>query len=190
MKNSLEVVKNFLPTCEQEGKDKDFIMQASKMKLPLLDRDCFCFHFCASACVLNQTHSKVLCCFHNIYQSWTIPGGHSEGVDDLLGTAKRELEEETSLHDYNLLSTTPISLDILSTEGHFRFGNYVPAHTHFVVTYLFEANDKQKIQPQIEENKSVRWIDVKKLKEIAKEAQMKRVYSKIYQKLKDNHIVR
>ncbi len=190
MKNTLEVVKNFVPTCEQEEVDKAFILQASKMKLPILERECFYFHFCASACVINQSHNKVLCCFHNIYQSWTIPGGHNEGVDDPLGTAKRELEEETSLHEYKLLQNEPISLDILSTEGHFRFGSYVPAHTHFVLTYLFEASDKQHILPQIEENKSVKWLDIKKLKDVAKEAQMKRVYTKIYQKLKDKQLIR
>lgn len=39
----------------------------------------------------------VLMVYHNIYQSWTWTGGHSDGEADLLKVAIKELKEEAGV---------------------------------------------------------------------------------------------
>ena len=97
MKNTIEVIKNYIPYNEQERVDKDVILQMAQTFDNLLDRGNLVAHFSGSAFVINKEHTKVLSSFHNIYQSWGLVGGHADGVDDLLKVAESEALEESGL---------------------------------------------------------------------------------------------
>ena len=190
MKNTIEVIKNYIPYNEQERVDKDVILQMAQTFDNLLDRGNLVAHFSGSAFVINKEHTKVLSSFHNIYQSWGLVGGHADGVDDLLKVAESEALEESGLEAVKLLSAEPIAIDILCTENHIKKGKYVPAHLHFVVTYLFEADENKPLSVKEDEHSALEWLFFDELIQKAREPQMKNVYKKIIERLKVNFFVK
>ena len=65
--------------------------------------------------------------YHNIYRSWSWTGGHADGEADLLQVALREAAEETGIAALQPLQKEPVSLEILTVDGHEKGGNYVPS---------------------------------------------------------------
>ena len=47
--------------------------------------------------VINKSHTKVLCVYHNIYDSWAWVGGHADGDEDLIHVVKKEIEEAEAI---------------------------------------------------------------------------------------------
>lgn len=184
MSNTIEILNNYQPYNAQEQQDKAFSLNANKVfNGKILTRDNPFCHTTASAFVVNKDFSKVLCCYHNIYQTWSWVGGHCDGIDDPIEVAKKEAMEETSIKKLDLLSSTPISLDVLVTEGHFKNGKYVSSHVHINLCYLFVADENQKIYKKEDENSNVKWLYINKLIEKAREPCMKIVYAKILEKI-------
>ena len=100
MSNTIEMLKKYVPYNEQEQKDVELIFKAEEIFKDILTRkNKFC-HLTASAFIVNKQHTKVLCIYHNIYQSWSWVGGHADGDDDMLYVAKKETQEETSLSNF------------------------------------------------------------------------------------------
>ena len=189
MQNTLQIIKEYTPFNQQEEKDKQTMLFACQIFNNLLTRENPFCHFTASAFVLNKQKNKVLCCFHNIYKSWGWVGGHADGTDNPLAVAQKEAQEETNIKALTPLSASPIALDILTTDGHFKNGYYVSGHLHFNLCYLFEADQNQHIQPKPDENKDVRWLKIQDLPKLAREPQMKIVYKKIIQHLTIKNIL-
>ena len=189
MQNTLQIIKEFSPFNEQEKTDKQTMLNASKLFNNLLSRKNEFCHFTFSAFIINKQRTKVLCCFHNIYNSWSLPGGHADENDAPIDVAKKEAAEETGILNITCLSSSPIALDILTTDGHFKNGYYVSAHLHFNLCYLFEADQNQPIKPKPDENKDVRWLKIQDLPKLAREPQMKIVYKKIIQHLTIKNIL-
>lgn len=44
------------------------------------------------------------------------------------------------------------------TNGHIKRGKYVPAHVHFNVVYIMEADEKESLSFREDESKGVKWI--------------------------------
>ena len=99
--------------------------------------------------------------------------------------AKRELEEESGLKNYTLLSNDFIALDILPVYNHYKNGKYVNAHVHLSVAYLFMAKESELVRIKADENNGVEWLELNKLNELVEEKQMKPVYEKIKERLKN-----
>lgn len=121
MSKTIDMIKNYTPYNEQEEKDKQFFIDCEK-KEQILTRENEMAHLTSSYFVLNKARTKVLCTYHNIYKSWTWGGGHADGDDDMLYVAKKELQEETSLKGFRLLSDSPIAIDSIPVLGHFKRG--------------------------------------------------------------------
>ena len=66
---------NYQPFNEQEEKDKELLLKVIEQK-DVLTRKNTIGHFTVSCWVLNQSHDKVLMCYHKIYNSWCWLGGH------------------------------------------------------------------------------------------------------------------
>ncbi|MBO5102810.1 MAG: NUDIX hydrolase [Clostridia bacterium] len=184
MQNTIKLIENYIPYNEQETRDKEVFLNTCKIFPNLLTRENDLIHVCSNAFILNKQHTKVLCAHHNIYNSWGWVGGHADGLDDLMQVAEIEAHEETSIHSIIPLSNSPISIDILTTEGHIKKGKYVSGHLHFVTAFLFEADENQPIQKKEDENSAVAWIKLEELPNIAREPQMKVVYKKIIERIK------
>ena len=139
--NFIEAINNYKPYNGQEEKDKQVILDYISKFDDILYRTNEFAHFVTSAFVVNETMDKVLFIHHNIYNDWVWIGGHADGESDLLVQAKRELEEESGLKNYTLLSNDFIALDILPVYNHYKNGKYVNAVPLYRQEQEFERND-------------------------------------------------
>lgn len=182
MSKTIEMIKKYTPFCEQEEKDKQFFIDCEKIE-QILTRENERCHLTSSVFLVNKTHDKVLCIFHNIYQSWTWVGGHADGDDDMLYVAEKETAEETSLKHFKAIFDTPFSIESLPVQSHVKRGKFVPAHVHLNVTYLFEADELEVIKIKADENSNIAWLTFDELISKSTEAHMIPVFKKIVAKL-------
>ncbi|MGN0658059.1 MAG: NUDIX hydrolase [Emergencia sp.] len=173
-------IENYVPVCEQEEADRKRMLDFMELHEDCLLRTNLTAHFTASSWIVSPDRKKVLMVYHNIYDSWAWTGGHADGEADLLAVALREAEEETGISRVRPLSQKPVSLEILTVDGHEKRGVYVPSHLHMNLTYLLEADENQQLSVREEENSGVRWIPAEELSRYVSEPWMlERIYSKL-----------
>lgn len=183
MKELLEAIKKYVPSCEQEQKDKELCLLFAERNPDCLCRKNETAHFTASAWIVNRERTKVLFIYHKIYDSWSWVGGHADGESDLLAAALREAREETGLRFCTPVSEDIFSLELLTVEAHIRKGAYVAPHLHMNVTYLIEADENEALKLNKEETKDVRWFSFADALSASTEPKMKeRVYQKLINK--------
>lgn len=188
MSKTIEMLKKYVPYNEQEREDISLMIKAEDIFGDILTRDNKFCHLSSSVFIINKNHTKVLCVYHNIYKSWGWVGGHADGDDDMLYVAQKEAREETSLKNFKVLSTMPISVEILPVKSHIRKGKYVPAHQHLNVTYLFEADENDYIHILEDENSNIAWLTFDELITKAVDPSTKPIYEKIVEKIKHLNI--
>lgn len=171
-----------VPFCEQEINDLRMMRRYADLFPDILERTNETAHFTASAWVVNPAHSQVLMVYHNIYNSWSWPGGHADGCEDLPSVALREVREETGLERMRILRA-PFSAEILTVNPHFKHGRFVVAHLHLNLTWLIEADDTQPLKMCEEENSAVKWFPIADAAAVSSEPDMRVIYRKLNAKL-------
>ncbi len=73
---------------------------------------------------------------HRKLHRWLMPGGHCDGEPDARSVATREIAEETGLISYSLIQDAIFDIDIHEIPAR----GDIPAHLHFDIRYLFEAD--------------------------------------------------
>ena len=102
----------------------------------------------------------------------------------LCAVARREACEESGLTGLRALSEAPVSLEILTVNGHEKRGEYVPSHLHLNVTYLFEADDGLPLRVKPDENSGARWFAPAEAIAACTEPWMaRRIYEKLNRRL-------
>lgn len=182
MKEIIQEIKAYEPYNKQEVADKKLFLDKLQFQENLLTRENQDYHFSSSAWVVNPMYDKVLMVYHNIYQSYSWTGGHADGCDDLLLVAKKELEEETGIKDYQLIHEGLFAFDILPVYAHYKKGKFIKDHYHINTTYLFMAPEEQSLEINEEENSDVKWIDVAEIDTAVTEEEMKVYYQKMIEK--------
>ncbi len=107
-------IKKYTPANEQEARDKEQMLLYMKHNKDYLFRENRTAHVTASAWTVNKERTKTLMVYHNIYNSWSWIGGHSDGEEDLRLVAMRELQEETGVKNAILVSPEIFSLELLT----------------------------------------------------------------------------
>lgn len=185
LRNLRLVVQQFRPSCEQEERDQGVMLRFLEENDDCLKRSNLTAHFTASSWILNPNRDKVLMVYHNIYDSWSWTGGHADGEPDLMAVAVREAREETGVGELKLLQREPVSLEVITVDGHEKHGSYVPSHLHLNLTYLLEAEENQRLTVKEDENSGVRWIPVQDLADYVSEPWMlARIYAKLSRKVR------
>ena len=176
-------IQNYIPVNEQEETDKATLLRWLRSGEDIITRDNLVGHMTASAWVVNPQRTKVLMAYHKLYDSWAWLGGHADGDWDLGHVAEKEAREESGIRALKAVSHDPVSLEILTVDGHEKRGKYVPCHLHLNVTYLFEAEESQDLACKPDENSGVAWLDMDKLGEFSNEPWfVERIYSKLIKK--------
>ena len=182
--NWIESIKKYITYNEQEMKDKETIIKCVKMFDDVLTRDNEIVHITSSGFVVNKIRNKLLMVHHNIFNSWSITGGHADGENDLLAVAIKEVKEETGVQKIWTVTSDIFSLDILPVLGHIRREKYVSAHLHLSVTYLLEADENELLIVKADENSDVKWIPINEVNIYSNEPHMQKVYEKLISKIK------
>jgi len=139
-------------------------------------------HLTSSAWVVNKSKTKAVMAHHNIYKNWSWLGGHADGDTDLLYVAKKEVEEESGLSKILVLNENPIDIAVINVNPHIKNNKLVPAHLHFNVTYLFEANEDDSLVYSPKESSGIKWMTNEEILNEPVEDFMKEIYSRIIKK--------
>lgn len=100
----------------------------------------------------------------------------------MLGTAIRELKEETGVENVTVVNPDIFSLEIATVDGHIKRGKYVSSHVHLNLTYLLEVDENEILKIKPDENSGVKWV---KLEDVEKESTEKWICANIYRKLNE-----
>ena len=179
----IEQISNYIPANEQEETDRVTLLNWLGSGADISVRESLIGHLTASAWVVDPARKNVLMAYHKLYDSWAWLGGHADGNFCLSSVAEKEAREESGIKDLHFVSKSPVSLEILTVDGHEKRGKYVPSHLHLNVTYLFEGDPSLPLRCKEDENSGVAWIDVEEIPVRSTEPWfVKRIYSKLTEK--------
>ncbi len=177
----LEALLNYTPTTRQEEQDKQLMVDYIKdYGDQVLTRDNRVAHLTASSVIVNEALTKMLMIYHKIYDTWTWTGGHMDGDKDFLQVALKEAKEETGLRAIRPISNAIASVDVLTVEGHVKRGDYVSAHLHLNVAYVFVAKEEEKFVLNEEETAGIEWVPLEEVEARANEPTIYPIYRKLF----------
>lgn len=134
-------------------------------------------HVTASCFLINREGDQTLFMEHSVLKQWFKPGGHCDGLEDVLAAAQREGEEETGLKGLTLIHPHLLDVDVHAIPKHPT--KDMPAHLHYDITYLFQTDDMNFIQNY--ESLALAWLTP----EQALEKQNKPHYQRMIAKWQD-----
>lgn len=147
----------------------------------LIDNEKNCFerenwagHFTGSAWIVDSTRSYVLMTHHYQLDMWLQLGGHAEGCLDLLQVALNEATEESGIINFKSLSPDIFDLDIHDIPIY----NSTPAHRHYDVRFIFEADSNPGLIKISEESHDVLWVHLDDVSNKNPEHSIKRMIKK------------
>ena len=77
-------------------------------------------------------------------------------------------------------------LESLTVNGHVKKGKYVSSHIHLNVTYLLEADEKEKLKIKEDENSGLAWFSLDDVYQASNEEWMVlNIYRKLNAKLRE-----
>lgn len=185
----IHTIENYIPFDRAEAAQKNgFLYYLRTFGDQVSKRENLTGHLTASAWIVNQNRTKVLMCFHHIYQAWSWLGGHADGEMNLSEVALKEVHEESGLSNVRLVDETPISLSINTVSLHEKRGRFVPPHLHFNVCYLVEADENAPLCIKPDENAALKWFKNEQIASICPPDDVTNCYLKMIEKIKKQRL--
>lgn len=100
--NLRKALNEYKPKCEQERESLFKIQNFLSSSDNCFDRSNLAGHITAGALVIDG-NGEVLMNHHKILDKWIIFGGHSDGEEDSLNVARREVMEESGISDIEVV---------------------------------------------------------------------------------------
>lgn len=138
-----------------------------------LRRACRFGHLTGSAWIVDVPRRQALLVHHRKLGRWLQPGGHADGDGDLAAVARREAEEETGLRRLAQVGDGIFDLDRHLIPGR----GDVPAHWHYDVRVLFEADPAEPLVVS-DESHAVAWVEWPRAVELNGEESIRRMVRK------------
>lgn len=153
-KDLLFELRKYLITYPDESSKVERTVEFINTQKKCFDRDNWSGHFTGSAWVVDQTKEWILMTHHNQLNMWLQLGGHAEGRTNLKEVALTEAKEESGLSRFKFLSENIFDIDIHKIPEI----NDSPAHSHFDVRYILQANRWEENIVVSDESHDVAWI--------------------------------
>lgn len=115
-------------------------------------------HVTASGWVVSKDREQVLLMHHRKLDRWFQPGGHCDGDPDVVNVARKEVQEETGLSDFDLVRNRIFDVDIHLIPANSK----EVAHYHYDIRFLFEADPGSELTRNVE-SKEVKWVPVQEV---------------------------
>jgi 8-oxo-dGTP pyrophosphatase MutT (NUDIX family) len=135
----LNLLKNHHPIDPHEALFTEQTIDFVQENTDCFERTLLIGHVTGSAWILDKSRQFTLLTHHRKLDKWFQTGGHCDGDSDVLNVALKEAQEETGLSDIQIISPNIFDIDIHGIPE--RKG--VPAHLHYDVRFLFEADINQ-----------------------------------------------
>ena len=131
-------------------------------------------HFTGSAWVVSPNKEQILMNHHKNIGKWLQLGGHADGEKDLLSVAVREAKEESGIQNFMVLSTEIFDVDIHEIPER----KNQPAHRHYDVRFLLEADPLRNKIVISNESYDVAWVSPKVAVSLNPELSIQRMVQK------------
>ncbi len=142
-------------------------------------------HFTGSAWIVSRCKEFALMNYHKKLDKWIQFGGHSDGEEDLLKVAIKEASEETGISGFKTLSSDIFDIDIHLVP----FMKSQPAHYHYDVRFILEADRKEKIKIS-SESKEIRWVQLGEIYRLNSEISIQRMIDKTVKLSLENKLLK
>ena len=170
----IQGLKSYAPYNEREAGFKVQILELLKTESDCFHRQLLTGHITGSALIVDPERSQALLLYHAKLLKWLQPGGHADGDPDVLRVAIREAEEETGLTGFKPVQKTPFDLDVHPIPAR----GPEPAHFHYDIRYLLEADPSWKLNPN-SESKALKWIPLSEIAQYNTELSVTRMVDKL-----------
>lgn len=130
-------------------------------------------HVTASAWIVDKDANSALLVHHKKLGLWLQPGGHCDGDSDVVRVATKEVQEETGLDTFEIVSDRIFDLDI----HEIPVWEKTPAHYHYDVRFLIYADRQQPLRVSHESN-DIRWFNLNKIQDVSPDISVVRLAGK------------
>lgn len=172
-------LKTYNPMDKVEENNAKKVLEFFKNNTNCFDRSNLKGHITAGGLVVDM-EGNVLLNHHKKTGMWFQFGGHSDGEEDSLNVARREIQEEAGLENLQLISNKIFDVDVQKIN--YSAKKNEPEHYHYDINFLFGTNNMNfKVS---NESTEIKWVTIEEAKNlINKDDQaMKRMLKK-YERL-------
>ena len=172
----LTLLKNHKTNNSEEVNFLEQITKFVQENPDCFERSLLMGHVTGSAWIVDKSRQFTLLTHHRKLDKWFQTGGHCDGDSDVLNVALKEAQEETGLSDVQILSSKIFDIDIHEILER----KDIPAHLHYDVRFLFEADMNQTFTVS-SESTDLAWIALSEVSKLNDSESIMRMVFKVIQ---------